>query len=202
MGSGIRLPRAAVEPAAVEVVDAIRKGLGHAELCGSLRRGRATIGDIDVVVAGDTNGLLDAFPFHMHAREVNLGPCALRRAFDIDVNGIPFPLRVDVWTSTPESHGAMVLHATGSGPFNVIMRRLARACGMTLDMTGVRDMSGRMVAGATEEECFEALGWRYVPPHRRERSSSEVRTRIATVDRLGPITRVTIALRSMLEGSR
>ncbi|MDK2973690.1 MAG: polymerase [Methanofollis sp.] len=152
-----RMNRAEAERLASTLIAAIP---GEAWVAGSLRRGRSTIGDIDIVTTappGETNLALR----RMADAVIDEG----ERKISVMIGG----RRADIRYTTPGECGAMLLYLTGSQAFNIRLREIAGRCGMRLNEYGltVRDSSARLVF-ATEEEVFAALGMSPVPPELRE----------------------------------
>ena len=139
---------------------------GHAIVGGSLRRGSSKVGDVDLVLAGiskdEARARLAAAGFTLDVQD---DP---RDEFSIRVSWCPFRIKVDVWTPEPGSEGACLMHATGPGMYNSVMRRWAGMNGMKLRWDGVWRENER-IAGSSEQECCEALGWPNPPPDHRER---------------------------------
>src|SRR5437868_10296554 len=136
---------------------------------GSLRRGRETVGDLDILITGPCcaddrlEPLLDRIVTFPGITEV------LARGG----NKVSFRLRggmqVDVRTLKPESFGAALQYFTGSKSHNVSIRQRALKMGYSLSeyaLTRVAD--GTHVASATEEEVYAALKLDYIPPELRE----------------------------------
>ncbi len=149
----------------VEYLKASQK-LDKISIAGSLRRGRETIGDIDILVGDDEPAsIMDSFVSYPKVAEVLMkGPTKSTVRLK---NG----LQVDIRAVETKSYGAALCYLTGSKEHNVSMRRTGLDMGLKLNEYGLfeRD-SGRMVAGATEEEVYEALGFRYIEPELRENS--------------------------------
>jgi DNA polymerase (family 10) len=149
------------------VVDTLRPHFGRIKVCGSWRRGDPGIGDIDVVVSGPIGD--PDLPAILHDG-VSAIPGqdwgTMRRPFKARFPGIPVWVNIDVWQTAPDRFGAGTLYATGSGPFNVVMRRWALYKGMNLKFEGLY-RGDENIAGDTEREVFEALGWPYVAPEDR-----------------------------------
>ena len=131
---------------------------------GSLRRGRETIGDVDLLIAAaaaDAADISDAF--------VKLAPVT-----DVLVKG---PTKTSVRTSEglqadlrivePGSYGAALMYFTGSKEHNVAMRERAIQRGLRLNEYGLFK-GEQLVAGASEAEVFAALELAWVPPELRE----------------------------------
>lgn len=144
-------------------------GIEKITAAGSLRRGRDTVGDLDILITGPCcaderlDPLLDRIVTFPGIAEV------LARGG----NKVSFKLRggmqVDVRTLKPESYGAALQYFTGSKTHNVSIRQRALKMGYTLSeyaLTRVSD--GAHVAGASEEEIYSALKLDYIPPELRE----------------------------------
>lgn len=155
-------------PVALAVAEAIRDDLaGHPavqkiEICGSLRRGRETIKDIDLLVASDDpEPIMRRFVEHEQvAQIVGHGPT---KSSVVLANGIAADLRVVTKKQFP-----FALHYfTGSKEHNVAVR--ARAQEMDLKLNEY-ELAGpkRSIACAEEEDLFEALGLDYIAPELRE----------------------------------
>lgn len=142
-------------------------------VAGSIRRGRATVGDIDLVVTSEDP---EAVARDFLARdEIDLvyakGPhrvsVALDSAIDVDLRIVP-----------PECFGSALLYFTGSRPHTVALRQLALAQGLRLNEYGLFQ-GERKVAGQTEEEVYAALSLPYIPPEER-RGGTEIRDALQT----------------------
>ncbi len=135
-------------------------------VAGSLRRGRETVGDIDLLVdstdPAKVMGILTSLP---QVKSVNAH--GETKSSVLTQNNV----QVDVRVVEPKSFGAALLYFTGSQSFNVKLRQLAIKKDMKVNEYGVFSVKGeqeRMLAGKTEEDCFKALGLPYVPPEVRE----------------------------------
>ena len=137
---------------------------------GSLRRGRETVGDLDVLITG-------ACCVNDQQR-VALIEEILRFPGIVEVlakgdNKVSFRLRtgmqVDVRTLPPESYGAALQYFTGSKNHNVTLRQRALKQGFTLSEYGLFTLdTNDKVAGASEEEIYSKLGLDCIPPELRE----------------------------------
>ncbi|MEM9751803.1 MAG: DNA polymerase/3'-5' exonuclease PolX [Planctomycetota bacterium] len=155
-------------------VDAIRglPGIEAVEYAGSLRRGKETIGDVDVLAAVDPSeaekvaAVFDAFANHEAVDEVLLRgdtKCSVRTTKEF--KGMQADLRV----VAPESFGAALMYFTGSKEHNVKMRERAIARGMSLNEYGLtKDDKTTTVAAKSEQDVFAALDLAWVPPELRE----------------------------------
>jgi len=137
---------------------------------GSLRRGRETVGDLDILVTGKCCGnekqrevVIDRitnFPgiLQVLARGENKVSFRLRSGMQVDVRLLP-----------PDSFGAAMQYFTGSKTHNVALRQRALKMGFTLNEYGLAELeSGKRVAGKTEEEIYAKLKLEYIPSELRE----------------------------------
>jgi DNA polymerase (family 10) len=155
--------------AATTIANYLRAETGVAELAiaGSLRRYKETIGDIDIVVAGD-----DAAPiFDVFARapsvERVLGRGDTKCSVIVDRG-----LQIDLRVVPSRSFGAALLYFTGSKEHNVHLRGLALRRKLLLNEYGLyrvgAEERGQEIASRTEEEVYAALEMDFIPPELRE----------------------------------
>jgi DNA polymerase (family X) len=142
-------------------------GVSRVEAAGSLRRGRETVGDVDILAASD-RGTAVAARFAGSGfvqRVLAVGPT---KASVTLLGGLQCDLRV----VAPGSFGAALQYFTGSKDHNVALRELALKRGLTLNEYGVFRLSDRRqkkpVAGKTEEGVYAALGLPFIEPELRE----------------------------------
>ncbi|WP_121822191.1 DNA polymerase/3'-5' exonuclease PolX [Halostella salina] len=162
-------------PLADEVLDLL-DGVGpvqRAEVAGSLRRWRETIGDVDVLAASDDAGaVVDAFTDWERADEtIEAGTIKA----SVRADGV----RVDLRVVTPAEFGSALQYFTGSKDHNVRLRNYAIDRDMKLNEYGAFDVSeldgkgddqraGERVAGETETGMYGALDLPWIPPELRE----------------------------------
>ena len=137
---------------------------------GSLRRGRETIGDLDMLVTG--KACAGAKPREAILSKIVAYP-QLQELIARGENKVSFRLRdgmqVDVRLLPPDSFGAAMLYFTGSKSHNILLRQRALKMGYTLneyDLARLKDE--KRVAGKTEEEIYAKLDLDYIPPELRE----------------------------------
>ena len=138
------------------------KGVDEVTPAGSLRRGRETVGDLDVLVTGRNLGSL---PDHL----VKFPEVAqvLAKGDDKVSFKLASGMQVDIRLLPPESYGAALMYFTGSKEHNVALRARAQRTGLKLSEYGLY-RGERTVASRTEEEVYEALGLPWIPPELRE----------------------------------
>jgi DNA polymerase (family 10) len=141
-----------------------------ATAAGSLRRGRETVGDLDILVTGpaccddaERQKLIEhiiKLPGLMEiiARGENKVSFRMRGGMQVDVRFLP-----------PESFGAAIQYFTGSKGHNVSLRQRALKMGYTLNEYSLARLDDQQViASKTEEEIYAALKLDYIPPEMRE----------------------------------
>jgi len=145
-------------------------GIDRITPAGSLRRGRETVGDLDVLVTGTAccDDKQRASAIEYVAKYPPLMDVIAKGG-----NKISFRLRsdlqVDVRLLPPESFGAAMQYFTGSKAHNVALRQRALKMGYTLNEYSLADLkTEKPVAGKTEEEIYARLLLDYVPPELRE----------------------------------
>ncbi len=143
------------------------KGLPNvvqAEYCGSLRRFRDTVADVDVLVAAtDPAGIMEAFTTMALVGEVIAHGDTKSAILTRD------GLQVDLRLVEPDQFGAAVLYFTGSKAHNIALRQMALDKGWTLNEYALSDVeTEEVVASATEEEIYRSLGLEFIPPPLRE----------------------------------
>jgi DNA polymerase (family 10) len=140
-------------------------GIEKIEAAGSLRRGKETIGDLDLLVTGPgAPAALERFVNHPKAHQV-LGKGANKASIQYGLEG----LQVDLRALAHESYGAALQYFTGSKEHNIVLRSRALKLGLTLNEYGLFRLEGNeRVAGETEEEVYGALGLTWIPPELRE----------------------------------
>src|SRR5580704_5613691 len=168
------------EDAATAIVAHIKK-VGKAvegvTPAGSLRRGKETVGDLDLLVTladGHTSQKhVDALAKHILAFpgiDQTLAHGENKVSFTLE-NG----LQVDVRLLEKENFGAALLYFTGSKEHNVALRGRANDMGLTLNEYSLSTLKGeKRVAGRTEEEIYAKLKLDYIPPELRENTGEIV----------------------------
>ncbi|MGI9177834.1 MAG: DNA polymerase/3'-5' exonuclease PolX [Pirellulales bacterium] len=144
------------------------------EGAGSWRRGKETVGDLDLVVDSDDPGAV------MDHLEQWPGAAGVLQRGDTktSLRG-PRGVQIDLRVVDSGSFGAALQYFTGSKEHNVRLRSRARDRSLTINEYGVfrlepsasddaRPAKGRSVAGRTEAEVYEAVGLPWIPPELRE----------------------------------
>ncbi|MCC7206189.1 MAG: DNA polymerase/3'-5' exonuclease PolX [Anaerolineae bacterium] len=134
------------------------------DIAGSLRRGRPTIGDLDLLIASYTpDPIMDAFVNGVDVvRVLAQGPT--KSSVEL-TNGQQCDLRI----VPPEQYGTALVYFTGSKEHNIQLRELARDLGFSLNEWAFTPLDGGPeLHFATEEEVYARLGMPWIPPELRE----------------------------------
>jgi DNA polymerase (family 10) len=140
-------------------------GLERITPAGSLRRGKETVGDLDLLVTGpEAEQVMERFVAHPKVSEVLArGPNKASVRYGLE------GLQVDVRALPAESYGAALQYFTGSKEHNIALRTRCVRMGYKLSEYGLfRAEDDRKIAGETEEEIYEKLGLAWIPPELRE----------------------------------
>ncbi len=138
---------------------------------GSLRRGKETVGDLDLLVTLASERHTAREVEDLAAHILTYGE--IEQVLAHGENKVSFRLKsnlqVDVRLLEPESEGAALLYFTGSKEHNVVLRGRANKMGYTLNEYALATLEGeRRVAGKTEQEIYAKLKLDFVPPELRE----------------------------------
>jgi DNA polymerase (family 10) len=145
-------------------------GIDKITPAGSLRRGRETVGDLDILVTGKC--CIDDAQRAAAIQHIAKYPPLMEVIASGD-NKISFRLRsgmqVDVRLLPPSSFGAAMQYFTGSKAHNVALRQRALKMGYTLSEYSLAQLeTEKPVAGKSEEEIYTKLKLDFIPPEMRE----------------------------------
>ncbi len=152
-------------------IKAAGKAVDSVTPAGSLRRGKETVGDLDLLVT-----LADGHTSQKHvdalAKYILTFP-GIDQTLAHGENKVSFTLQdglqVDVRLLEKENFGAALLYFTGSKEHNVTLRGRANDMGYTLNEYCLATLKGeKRVAGRTEEEIYSKLKLDFIPPELRE----------------------------------
>lgn len=160
-----------VLPVVQEIEDRLRglKGVKKAQVAGSVRRRKETIGDADILVISDSpRPVMDYFVSMPEVARVlangeTKSTVTLKNGLNVDVRVLP-----------EESYGSALNYFTGSKDHNVALRQIAIKKGYKLSEYGLFKVenlpAGRQeqIAGSSEEEIYKTLGMDYIEPELRE----------------------------------
>lgn len=161
MMSGRRASRTEVD----EVIEILRNSLlfnqcKEFEVCGSYRRNKETIGDLDIVfIPWDIKNFKSWFDDLKYEKKIT------PRGYFLSINGI----QVDLFPATEDTYGVQVLNFTGPAGFSIFLSGWASIYGLKYTKYEILNSEGKNIAaGKTEEEVFEILNLDWVPPENRE----------------------------------
>ncbi len=140
------------------------KSVLKAEVAGSYRRRRETIGDLDLLIASNE-------PDAASERFVSMPPVerVVSHGSTKSTVFLKGHLQVDCRVVTPEAYGAALQYFTGSKDHNVKLRTIGVKAGYKLNEYGLfRREDDDLVASDTEEKIYRTLGMQWIPPELRE----------------------------------
>jgi DNA polymerase (family X) len=137
-------------------------GVSQVEPAGSVRRGKETIGDLDLLcTASDPAPPMDALAAHPWVEKV------LARGETKQRVRLTSGLELDLRVVPAESFGAALQYFTGSKEHNIVVRQRALERGYKLNEYGVYQ-GEELVAGTTEADVYAAVGLPWIAPELRE----------------------------------
>lgn len=168
-----RMPLGRARPAAEAVLSVLMEVEGALEgiVAGSVRRGKTTIGDVDLLIASDHAApLMERFVGVTHIARV-LGNGPTKSSIEMDTG-----LQMDLRVLSRQHWGTALQYFTGSKDHNVKIREIAVNRGYSLNETAFSpiDADGNIIEDApkitfaTEEEVYAFLGMQWIPPEMRE----------------------------------
>jgi DNA polymerase (family 10) len=144
----------------------LKKDRIRVEICGSIRREKATVHDVDLVVGcsvSDFKSIMSSACDRANIYYEELTKTPVPKKFDCLIGEV----QINSYFATSENWGAMVLFLTGNQLFNIIMRGEAKKQGYKLSQYGLFH-GPEVIAGRTEGQIFDALGLDYIEPKDRE----------------------------------
>jgi len=160
-----RIPLGRAWPFAQELMEYLKKapGVEGVEMGGSLRRMRATVGDLDILAAAnDSRAVMEAFINRKDVARV-LGKGETKASVEF-THG----LQAQLWVHPPAHWGTALVYATGSKDHNVRLREYALKKGYSLSEHSLARKDGSEVTCAREEDVYKTLGLPWIPPEIRE----------------------------------
>lgn len=144
----------------VAVIEKLAPYCEKIEVAGSIRRKKATVNDIDIV-------LIPSDPWNLRQAIVSLGELKVKGQLTQRV--IYDGVQVDIYWATSKTWPTLLLIRTGSKESNMRLARLAKKRGWHLHASGsgLFNERGERIAGDTEEGIFAALGIPYQRPAER-----------------------------------
>ena len=151
-------------PQVKEIYDKLKnlKEVEKIDYCGSIRRMKETIGDVDfLVISKNPTKVMDFFVYlpgviKIWGKGNTKASVRTRNGFDMDIRVVP-----------KRSYGSALQYFTGSKEHNIITRKIAMEKGLKLSEYGLF-RGKKMIAGKNEEEIYKILGMDWMPPELRE----------------------------------
>lgn len=152
-------------PAAEEIVSQLRscKYISVAEVAGSARRMKETVGDLDILVVSEDPDKAMDFAVHLPYVQSVLAMGSTKASVVLKMG-----INCDIRVVEPESLGSAMQYFTGSKDHGVQVRQIAVRKGYSLNEYGLFDKSKRKIGGKTEAEVYNKLGMDYIEPEMRE----------------------------------
>ena len=153
-------------PLAQEIKHALEKvpGVKRVEIAGSFRRGKETIGDLDILAISEQPVLvMDAFTSLQDIEKIT------SRGMTRSSIRLKSGLEIDLRVLKEKEFGSALLYFTGNKQHNIALRQLCLKRGYTLSEYGLFKLKGkRWVAGKTEKDVYDQLKLPHIAPELRE----------------------------------
>jgi len=148
----------------VNILNPILGKYGRFDLCGSYRRGKETIKDMDYVIQTPQEKFRN-----LREELQNIGIQFVRGANEI-MNGIYIPngIGIDFFRADPDSYITLLIWRTGSKNHNIYCAKVALRQGMKIKRSGIQLKNGEIFHPKTEQEFYDCLGMKFIPPNQRD----------------------------------
>ena len=155
-------------------------GVQTVQYAGSLRRGRETIGDLDILASAEEPGpVMEHFVAADDVEEV-VGTGGTKTS--VLVGG---GFQVDLLVVAPDEFGAALAYFTGSKEHNIEIRARALHRGLSLNERGFLDSdTGQRRPAASEEQVYAAVDLPWIDPALRENRGEIEAAEAGTLPRL------------------
>lgn len=163
-----RIPLKEALALAKEILNEIKKipAVEKAEIAGSIRRKKETIGDIDIIIVAkkkDHRRIVDQF-IKLPLVEKVLAAGDTKASVQLSNRYV----QVDIRVVEPSQYGSALFYFTGSKEHNIKLRLIAKQKNWKMNEYGVfENKTGKRLAGETEQSIYNLFGYRYIPPEKR-----------------------------------
>ncbi|MDD2647061.1 MAG: DNA polymerase/3'-5' exonuclease PolX [Patescibacteria group bacterium] len=160
-----RLPLGQVDDLVQKILHELKKNyiIDRAEIAGSFRRSKETVGDLDFLATSKRPQ--QAINFFCQLPEVkNILSSGPTKANVFLKRGLEADLRV----VEPDSFGAALYYFTGSKAHNIATRKIGISKGLKINEYGIYKRGGRKIGGREEMDVFKAIDLPWIPPEIRE----------------------------------
>jgi DNA polymerase (family X) len=169
VGQRVRIDLA--QPIGLALLEQVRAmpGVIRAELCGSLRRRRETIGDIDILASSkDAAPIMDAFvKLPEVIQVVGQGPTKSSIVAGLTIHGAKVTLNADLRVLDDKDFAYGLLYFTGGKEHNIRLRQRAIARGLSLNEYALTK-DKKTIPAKTEADIYKLLDLEFIPPELRE----------------------------------
>ena len=151
---------------ATKIYSYMKPFVNRMEFCGSLRRSKETIGDIDIAITSNQNALQKFMELSIVDEVIDSGS----KKVSVWMDGV----RVDCYLFEPEYFESGVMHLTGSAEHNERLRAIAKSKGWILSQYGLYvrgeddKRTDERIDDGTEIGIYRALGFEFIPPEHRD----------------------------------
>lgn len=157
-----------IYPLAKQIVNEIKESglVEKIEVCGSVRRWKETIGDLDILVVSKKSKQIIKFFTTLNSVKKVLSQ-GLTKAQVLLKQG----LNVDLRVVNSQSFGAAIHYFTGSKDHNIHIRRLGLEKGLRINEYGIfKKKKNKLIkiGGQKEIDVFKSVGLPWIPPEIRE----------------------------------
>lgn len=172
-------PDRAIPRAVITILDTVLSenvvGLKYV-IAGSYRRGKDISNDADIIISkrGSTEHTMERFSTMLAGNQhiemlppYMSGEDRISTMFRITAGSKCYVVKSDIFITNPDEYIFMLLYATGSGMFNIMMRAQAKRRGYLLNQHGLYK-AGTLVPVKNEREIFDTLGITYRTPENRD----------------------------------
>ncbi len=163
-----RMPLAYASKLANGILKEVTKipGVVQAQIAGSIRRKKGTIGDIDILIMADPKKRRDIVEKLVQMPLVDR--ILARGDTKLSVLLKENQIQVDFRLVTKNQFGGALFYFTGSREHNIALRLMAKKKGWKLNEYGVFDQkTGKQLAGKSEVEIYNLFGFNFIPPDQR-----------------------------------
>jgi DNA polymerase (family X) len=143
----------------------------RAVAAGSVRRMKETIGDVDFLILSDDPDKVTKYFVSMPEVVQIIEKGKTKSAVKLNTG-----MNADIRILPEESFGAALQYFTGNKPHNIELRKIAISRGWKLNEYGIFQKK-KQIAGRTEEEVYEKLGLKWIPPELRENTGEIAATK-------------------------
>lgn len=184
MSKGNKVPIGEALPIALYLQSLCEQAGYYVQVCGSIRRQCAEVGDLDFICREDKGNTLcgSIRPLRKVLDDVEKGG-------DKTIIGYFGKFKVNFFYIPEESWGAGLLFATGDGAFNRLCRANAKAQGRKLNRYGLFEGHRNLSEGRSEQWIMQEVtvrGW--IPPSKRDRAQKRGQLPDAVLTELFPST--------------